>query len=316
MESTHTTGSGSKLFSIFYHLQYENFVAGVAGGTISTLMLHPMDLIKLRFAVNDGITRSIPQYNGTVDAVKKICKTEGLTGLYRGITPNALGAGSAWGIYFLLYNCVKTWVQDGNTTKPVSTATHLMAATNAGVLTLLMTNPIWVVKTRLCLQYEGDAKLPESKRYTGMIDAFKKISLNEGFYGFYRGLTPGLFGVSHGALQFVTYEEMKVKYNEFYNRPINTKLSTIDYIVFSCISKLIAATATYPYQVIRARLQDQHHNHTSTLSCIKYIWKYEGWRGYYKGLSVNLMKVTPATVITFVVYEHVSHYLLGNKVIN
>lgn len=35
--------------------------------------------------------------------------------------------------------------------------------------------------------------------------------------------------------------------------------------------------------------------------------RHEGWRGFYKGLSANLVRVTPATVITFVVYENVSH---------
>lgn len=312
IESTQATSSGSNFLSIFSHLKYEHLVAGVAGGTISTLALHPLDLIKLRFAVNDGRTCPIPQYNGSVDAVKKICKSEGLSGLYRGITPNALGAGSAWGIYFLIYNGVKTYMQNGNTSQPLSSATHIFAAADAGILTLLMTNPIWVVKTRLCLQYADDVRLPDSKRYTGMIDAFKKIRKNEGFYGFYRGLTPGLFGVSHGALQFVAYEEMKAKYNKFYDRSIQTKLTTVEYIVFATISKLMAAMATYPYQVLRARLQDQHHNYSGTIQCFKSIWKYEGWRGYYKGLGVNLIKVTPATVITFVVYEHISHYLLNS----
>lgn len=33
-----------------------------------------------------------------------------------------------------------------------------------------------------------------------------------------------MFGVSHGALQFMTYEEMKNKYNEYRKLPINTKL--------------------------------------------------------------------------------------------
>ena len=41
--------------------------------------------------------------------------------------------------------------------------------------------------------------------------------------------------------------------------------------------------------------------------------RYEGWRGFYKGLSANLTRVTPATVITFVVYENVSHYLRERK---
>lgn len=39
-----------------------------------------------------------------------------------------------------------------------------------------------------------------------------------------QGFVPGMFGVSHGALQFMTYEEMKNRYNEYRQLPINTKL--------------------------------------------------------------------------------------------
>lgn len=41
-----------------------------------------------------------------------------------------------------------------------------------------------------------------------------------------------MFGVSHGALQFMTYEEMKNRYNEYRNLPIDIKLvsSTLSYI--------------------------------------------------------------------------------------
>lgn len=33
-----------------------------------------------------------------------------------------------------------------------------------------------------------------------------------------------MFGVSHGALQFMTYEEMKNSFNQYRNLPIDTKL--------------------------------------------------------------------------------------------
>lgn len=33
-----------------------------------------------------------------------------------------------------------------------------------------------------------------------------------------------MFGVSHGAIQFMTYEEMKNKYNEYRMVPIDTKM--------------------------------------------------------------------------------------------
>lgn len=63
---------------------------------------------------------------------------------------------------------------------------HMFAAADAGVLTLLMTNPIWVVKTRLCLQYAEDVNLAESKKYRGMVDALKKIYKTEGIRGLYK----------------------------------------------------------------------------------------------------------------------------------
>ncbi len=63
------------------------------------------------------------------------------------------GAGSAWGLYFLFYNSLKTWWQEGNTKTNLGPTKHMIIATEAGFLTLMFTNPIWVVKTRLCLQY-------------------------------------------------------------------------------------------------------------------------------------------------------------------
>ncbi|KAL1400703.1 hypothetical protein pipiens_007219 [Culex pipiens pipiens] len=119
-----------------------------------------------------------------------------------------------------------------------------------------------------------------------------------------------MLGVSHGALQFMTYEEMKNRYNQNRKRPIDAKLTTVEYLTFAAVSKLIAAAATYPYQVIRARLQDHNHRYKGTWDCVKLTWRYESWRGFYKGLGPNLLRVTPATMVTFVTYENVSRYLL------
>lgn len=84
------------------------------------------------------------------------------------------------------YNTIKTSIQGGNSKKPLGPSMHMFAAADAGVLTLLMTNPIWVVKTRLCLQYADDVKLAESKKYRGMLDALKKIYKTEGIRGLYK----------------------------------------------------------------------------------------------------------------------------------
>ena len=41
---------GGGLGSLLKHVRYEHLIAGVTGGVTSTLILHPLDLIKIRFA--------------------------------------------------------------------------------------------------------------------------------------------------------------------------------------------------------------------------------------------------------------------------
>ncbi|CAG9853973.1 unnamed protein product [Phyllotreta striolata] len=293
--------------SLFSQVKLEHLVAGISGGVSSTLILHPLDIIKIRFAVNDGRMHAAPRYNGIANAFLTIYRQEGFRGLYQGVTPNVWGAGASWGLYFMFYGSLKNWVKKGDASANLSAGTHLALASAAGFTTLLITNPLWVVKTRLCLQYGG------IKKYNGMIDCLVKIYQADGFRGYYKGLVPGIFGVSHGAVQFMVYEEMKKAHSKYYSQPITAKLSTIEYLTFAAISKLIAAATTYPYQVIRARLQNQHYSYTGLGECVKLTWTHEGWRGFYKGLGTNLVRVVPATAITFVTYENVSHWLLKHS---
>ena len=261
-----------------------------------------------RFAVNEDqwkLSRSSrPSY---LSATASIVKGEGVSGLYQGVTPNILGAGSAWGFYFLFYNAFKSSLQGGNRHQQLSAASHLLAASTSGVVTLTLTNPIWVIKTRLCLQPASGSK------YSGFLDALVKIGRQEGLRGLYSGFVPGLFGVSHGAVQFMAYEEMKNSYHNYCNQDITTKLGTLEYLSFAALSKLMAAFITYPYQVVRTRLQNTESKYIGSFDCVKKIYKLEGGIGFYKGLTPNLIRVVPATMITFVVYENLSHYLLKRE---
>jgi solute carrier family 25 (mitochondrial folate transporter), member 32 len=90
-------------------------------------------------------------------------------------------------------------------------------------------------------------------------------------------------------------------------------------------AKLGALTSTYPYQVIRSRIQVSttkpiqrkfnltlsQNNATTHLyptipATIKRTWAGEGIRGFYRGLGTNLVRVLPGTCVTFVVYENLA----------
>ncbi|KAK3088371.1 hypothetical protein FSP39_018364 [Pinctada imbricata] len=306
---------------ILRHISYEHLAAGVSGGVVSTLILHPLDLVKIRFQVNEGIsvagvsTPKRPVYRGIGHAFRSIYRSNGFTGLYQGVTPNVWGAGLSWGFYFFFYNTIKVYMQGGDSKTELGPLKHMLAASEAGLLTLILTNPIWVVKTRLCLQYD----LPPSKtasqsgtRYNGMVDALIKVYRNEGLRGLYKGFIPGVFGISHGALQFMAYEELKNLYNNHYQRPIDYRLSSLEYLTFAALSKLFAASITYPYQVVRSRQQDQHRTYNGLKDIIAQIYRFEGMRGFYKGSIVYFGHVTPNICIVFLMYE----YIVNHKVLN
>ncbi|XP_065843602.1 solute carrier family 25 member 32-like [Oscarella lobularis] len=278
----------------------ENLVAGITGGFASTLLLHPLDLVKIRFQVNEGIDSSRPQYRHTFDAIRSIFRTEGIRGLYKGLTPNLAGSCTSWGIFFYAYNAIKLSLADWSNFNQTEAGRHLVAAAIAGSLTLALTNPLWVVKTRMCLEYDS-----ASRRYHSMADAFLKIYRLEGFSGLYKGFLPGLLGVSHGALQFMAYEDLQRRHRRWMEMKDTDQLVAFEYILLAALSKVFATVLTYPYQVVRSRLQDQHRNYEGIKDVIRDTWKRERVRGFYKGLGTNLLRVTPGTCITFVVYEKV-----------
>jgi len=293
-------------------MHVRHMVAGVGGGVISTLILHPLDLIKIRFQVNEGLgVAARPQYSGILNAAASIVRQQGIHGLYQGIAPNVMGTGASWGVYFLSYNVLKTRFQHGDKEVALSAPVHMLVAAEAGVVTLLLTNPILVSKTRLCLQYESTSSNKAKsnlKYYTGMVDCLSKTYKSEGFRGLYKGFVPGLFGISHGSIQFMVYEELKKHYASRRHVAVNTKLKTEEYILFAAISKIVASSLTYPYQVLRSRLQDQHRCYTGLMDVIRQTYRLEGAQGFFKGLTPYLCHVTPNVCIVFLIYETVVNY--------
>ncbi|XP_078494770.1 solute carrier family 25 member 32 [Ciona intestinalis] len=282
---------------------YKHFVAGVAGGTTATCVLHPLDLIKIRFSVSDGLPTR-PQYNSMWDLTKKVWRTNGVRGLYTGVTPNIVGAGMSWGLYFFFYNTIKSYLNNGDGSKALTIPQYIGCGLVSGSATLAVTNPIWIAKTRLCLQYET-----QQKQYRGMTHAILDLYKQNGVRGLYKGFVPGLFGTSHGAIQFLVYEKLKIWNARRKGKNIQDRMDTFDVLAMSATSKLVAATSTYPYQVVRSRLQDQNRVYSGVMDVIRTTFKNETWRGFYKGLTANLLRVTPACCITFYTYEMMVYYL-------
>ena len=238
--------------------------------------------------------------NQRLKLIPKLVKDSKLKGLYRGLSPNFFGATGAWSLYFYLYTHYKSII--GNNKQKLEPFEHLLASALGGASTTLFTNPIFVVKTRMMTQNNRD-----SHAYKGLIDGISRIGREEGIKGLYRGIIPALFGVSHGALQFMVYEQAKMYQQEY---PQTLVPKSIELLILASVSKIFASVCTYPYQVVKARMQTESRllleNYNGVGDTIKSITKKEGIRGFYKGMGINIVRVLPGTCITFGVYELVT----------
>ncbi|KAF5798634.1 putative mitochondrial carrier domain protein [Helianthus annuus] len=259
---------------------------------------------------------------------------QGPRGLYAGFNPAVIGSTLSWGLYFYFYNSAKQRYMENQDKS--SAYIHLASAAEAGGLVCLFTNPVWVVKTRLQLQTPQHHGRP----YSGFNDAFKTILKDEGWRALYKGLLPGLllvrFGivisvqyamryVSHGAIQFAAYEELRKMIIDFRHKQKDSSvakssnlLTTIDYATLGASSKLAAILATYPFQVIRARLQQRPNiygvsRYADSGHALEKTARLEGIKGFYGGFTANLLKTLPAASITFIVYENVLSLLTQTK---
>ncbi|KAI9797736.1 MAG: hypothetical protein M1835_006908 [Candelina submexicana] len=273
-------------------------IAGFTAGIISTLAVHPLDVIKTRLQV-DRISSS--RVGNSYRIARDIARHEGsIAEFYRGLTPNLIGNSNLAPRYGKLKDGITAYrsPQDGlstfdyfvaaggagtvshfSTTSRISSTVKLRAGmTSVGALTALCTNPIWVIKTRML---STGSSHPGA--YTSMSDGVRQILRTEGLSGFYSGLLPSLVGVSHGAVQFMAYEQLKNwKADEGDRRQ---ELGNLDYLWLSALSKVFAGSVTYPYQVVRARLQtyDARKTYEGARDVVVQVWRQEGVSGFYKG---------------------------------
>lgn len=56
----------------------------------------------------------------------------------------------------------------------------------------------------------------------------------------------------------------------------------------AALSKIFAVVTTYPYQVVRARLQDQHNTYSGVLDVVRRTWRYDSDLGSHLCNTENI----------------------------
>ena len=175
--------------------------------SVACLIYVPVDVIKERIQVQTNTDTN--GYKGGFDALKKISKTEGLAGIYRGYGATLASFGPFSALYFVFYEKFKVWSrnflednQNQSTTSPMTTTAlpfHwiIMSSASAGAVASFLTSPLDMAKLRLQIQRGAKASAAASSSsggttatvtsYRGVIDALQYAYTTGGIRGLFRG---------------------------------------------------------------------------------------------------------------------------------
>nr|AAL90148.1 AT23463p [Drosophila melanogaster] len=248
---------------------------------------HPIDLIKVQLQ-----TQSQADRKSVGEILKGIHERSGILGFYNGISASWFRQLTYTTTRFALYEAGKDYVD----TQKVSSKMAL--ATFAGIVGGIVGVPGDVVTVRL----QNDVKLPEEKRrnYKHVFDGLFRIYKEEGVSSLFRGTVPAvsravLLTIGTNAAYDQVKQMLKIATGAGEGVPLHFATSTI--------AGCIAVVITQPLDVIKTTFMNAQPGEFSGIGGAFLSTAKQGPLAFYKGFIPALIRVSPNTIITFVLYE-------------
>ncbi|KAE7999394.1 hypothetical protein FH972_003830 [Carpinus fangiana] len=297
------------------------FAGGVAGA-VSRTAVAPLERLKILLQVQNP--HNI-KYNGTMQGLKYIWRTEGFRGMFKGNGTNCARIVPNSAIKFFSYEHASKRIlhlyqqQTGNEDAELTPLLRLGAGAFAGIMGMSATYPMDMVRGRLTVQTE---KSPY--RYRGIFHALSTVLREEGPRALYKGWVPSVIGViPYAGLNFGVYESLKawlIKTKPYGLVNDDCELSVPTKLACGAAAGTVGQTVAYPLDVIRRRMQMLGWNnaasvvtgdgrskvqleYTGMIDVFRKTVRHEGFGALYKGLIPNSVKVVPSIAIAFVTYE-------------
>ena len=204
-------GNGKRVISESFNRGQEavwvHLCAAAGAGIITGTATNPIWLVKTRLQLDKtkaekSGTQSVRQYKNSYDCVRQTLRSEGIRGLYRGLSASYLGVSEST-LQWVLYEQMKGYLRRREDTlvasgrnpslwdQTVSWGGRIYAAGSAKLVAAIITYPHEVVRTRLRQAPLQNGQL----KYTGLVQCFRTIFREEGMASLYGGLTPHLLRV-------------------------------------------------------------------------------------------------------------------------
>ncbi|KAI4132376.1 MAG: hypothetical protein LQ338_000724 [Usnochroma carphineum] len=251
-------------------------------------------------------------HSSTYDAVRRIVQREGITGLYSGLDSALFGISVTNFVYYYWYEWTRAFferaaIRSSRASKKLTTIESMIAGALAGSATVLLTNPIWVVNTRMTARQQKSssdkegtlpdpATFPAPKQPRSTLSTLNHLFRTEGPQALFAGVLPALVLVINPILQYTIFEQLK---NMLEKR---RKVTPRDVFVLGALGKLLATSITYPYITIKSRMHVKEGGDKEGMwRAVRKAVREEGWGGLYKGIGPKVTQsvITAAFLFAF-----------------
>lgn len=175
-------------------------LAGAGGGALSTIVTYPLITLSTRAQTESRRTKKEQEATGSVSDVKRsttvleiarqILTREGAGGLYAGLESALFGISVTNFVYYYFYEGTRTFYETSKRkagqSLNLSTVESMIAGAIAGSATVVLTNPIWVVNTRMTVRDSTSRDPVTGKvRAAGTFETVRKILAEDGVKPFF-----------------------------------------------------------------------------------------------------------------------------------
>ncbi|XP_070323820.1 mitochondrial adenyl nucleotide antiporter SLC25A24-like isoform X2 [Odocoileus virginianus] len=237
-----------------------------------------------------------------LDGFKQMVKEGGVRSLWRGNGVNVLKIAPETALKVGTYEQYKKWLSSDGA--KIGIIERFISGSLAGATAQTCIYPMEVIKTRLAVGKTG--------QYSGIIDCGKQLLKQEGARAFFKGYIPNLLGIiPYAGIDLCVYEHLKNRWLEQHARG---SLDPGIVILLGCstLSHACGQMASFPLNLVRTRMQAQaleEKRTTSMIQLIQDIYNKEGKRGFFRGVTPNIIKVLPSVCISCLTFEKVKEHV-------
>nr|QKY59833.1 mitochondrial tricarboxylate/dicarboxylate carrier proteins [Aureobasidium melanogenum] len=284
-----------------------NLVAGGGAGMMEALVCHPLDTIKVRMQLSKRSQRGGAR-RGFIQTGVQIVKRETPLALYKGLGAVLTGIVPKMAIRFTSYEWYKQALasKSGEITSRATFLAGLLAGVTEAVAVV---TPMEVVKIRLQAQHHSMADPLDVPKYRNAAHALYTVVKEEGVGALYRGVSlTALRQGTNQAANFTAYTELKAWLQERSGNP-EAALPGWQTAFIGLISGAVGPFSNAPIDTIKTRLQRNPAQPGETaigriVTIGSQMWKQEGIRAFWMGITPRVMRVAPGQAVTFAVYEY------------